>query len=285
MQTPAAMPSQHERIDQLEQRMDGMEGLEDVVEELRLQMEDISGCVYVLMRAMSNAPTGGSMDFSKARVPEPRSYGGARDAKEPDNFLFDIEQYFKAVKADSEESMTTLSPSNETLAPRTRVGNVRSFKVIANPRVGELTLLLPRAALVVVNTNLNLMWTRRRPPHQGANKPRNTISYFLCNGRHKIADCPQRHAFNATASLPKNASQGSESESESEEDSQSRQSSKASKTSGSRVDAFQMMNALEKKKTHGKGKKVVKSDKPSPPKQLVAPKEEDREEACLKKGV
>ncbi|XP_073098844.1 uncharacterized protein [Elaeis guineensis] len=37
------------------------------------------------------------------RAPEPRSYGGARDAKELENFLFNIEQYFRVVRPDSED--------------------------------------------------------------------------------------------------------------------------------------------------------------------------------------
>ncbi|KAK3006274.1 hypothetical protein RJ639_017474 [Escallonia herrerae] len=48
---------------------------------------------------------------SRLWVPEPKSYGGARDAMELENFLFDVEQYFRAIKVDSEEikvSMATM---------------------------------------------------------------------------------------------------------------------------------------------------------------------------------
>ena len=34
---------------------------------------------------------------------EPRHYGGACDAKEVENFLFDMDQYFQAVQAESED--------------------------------------------------------------------------------------------------------------------------------------------------------------------------------------
>ena len=45
-----------------------------------------------------------SVDRGKrAKVPEPKRYEGARDAKELENFLFDMEQYFRAVRTDSEE--------------------------------------------------------------------------------------------------------------------------------------------------------------------------------------
>lgn len=127
-------PTQRERIEFLEQRMDNMEAMaaslatleqrvydleqthgptqghdfEDVVTELRLEIEDLSGRVGVLTRAFGNAP-GGGMEFPRVRVPEPRAYGGARDAKELDHFLFDMEQYFKAVKAEAKEARVSMA--------------------------------------------------------------------------------------------------------------------------------------------------------------------------------
>ncbi|RZS23712.1 hypothetical protein BHM03_00056698, partial [Ensete ventricosum] len=38
------------------------------------------------------------------RAPEPQCYGGARDAKELKKILFDMEQYFRATRLDSEET-------------------------------------------------------------------------------------------------------------------------------------------------------------------------------------
>ena len=43
------------------------------------------------------------------QTPEPRSYGGARDAKELENFLFNIEQYFRVVRPDSEDTKIMLA--------------------------------------------------------------------------------------------------------------------------------------------------------------------------------
>ncbi|KAK3043695.1 hypothetical protein RJ639_000111 [Escallonia herrerae] len=53
-------------------------------------------------RAVVNTPTGGGKHSSRPRVLEPKSYEGARDAKEVENFLFDIEQYFRVIRVDSE---------------------------------------------------------------------------------------------------------------------------------------------------------------------------------------
>ncbi|KAK3011070.1 hypothetical protein RJ639_010745 [Escallonia herrerae] len=58
-----------------------------------------------------NTPAGGTEHSLRPRVPESKSYGGACDAKEVENFLFDIEQYFRAIKVDSEAikvSMATM---------------------------------------------------------------------------------------------------------------------------------------------------------------------------------
>ncbi|KAK3014831.1 hypothetical protein RJ639_008307 [Escallonia herrerae] len=46
---------------------------------------------------------------SRLRVPEPKRYGGARDAKELENFLFDVEQYFRAIRVDLEETMVLMA--------------------------------------------------------------------------------------------------------------------------------------------------------------------------------
>lgn len=133
MQAPTGMPTQRERIEALEAQVAGVDGFnatlalleervvileeareqtqgqgwEHAIAEMRLQLEELTGRVNLLTRAMGNTPTGGFYDASKPRVPEPRSYGGAREAKELDNFLFDMEQYFKAVKIDVEETKVT----------------------------------------------------------------------------------------------------------------------------------------------------------------------------------
>ncbi|XP_028062320.1 uncharacterized protein LOC114265704 [Camellia sinensis] len=104
-------------LDNLEQRVHDLEqthGLtqgqdwEDVVTELKLEIEDLSGRVGVLTRAFGNAHCGG-MEFPRVRVPEPRAYSGARHAKELNNFLFDMEQYFKAMKAEVKETRISMA--------------------------------------------------------------------------------------------------------------------------------------------------------------------------------
>ncbi|KAH7846518.1 hypothetical protein Vadar_014884 [Vaccinium darrowii] len=85
--------------------------------------------------------------------------------------------------------------------------------------------------------------------HQNAtNKGRSgTISCFLSQGPHRIADCPQKLALNALTSMSDQVSQASGSDSDGEEDARSWSSGKGSKASGSRVGAFHLVNAMEKK--------------------------------------
>lgn len=127
--------SNKERLDELEAQMTQIEGIADgmaqlgerlenveneygsLAEKINVLDEDMRGTMHVLqeqlgdlaakvnllMRAIGSAgPSVG--EGTKMRVPEPRAYRGARDAKELENFLFDMEQYFRAVRPDSEET-------------------------------------------------------------------------------------------------------------------------------------------------------------------------------------
>ena len=62
------------------------------------------------MRAIANqAPTGGAILVSKIKISEPKPLCGARDAKALENFIFDIEQYFKATNTNTEEAKVILA--------------------------------------------------------------------------------------------------------------------------------------------------------------------------------
>ena len=53
--------------------------------------------VALIRRALNNSSTG-DVAALKVKVPEPKSFNGSRNAKELENFLWDVEQYFKAAK-------------------------------------------------------------------------------------------------------------------------------------------------------------------------------------------
>ncbi|KAL0457789.1 UNVERIFIED_CONTAM: RNA-directed DNA polymerase [Sesamum latifolium] len=65
---------------------------------MRREMEQMSIQIGLLQRAVSNGPAVAHDAGARLRIPEPKAYNGARDAKEVENFLFDIEQYFLAAK-------------------------------------------------------------------------------------------------------------------------------------------------------------------------------------------
>ncbi|KAK2996660.1 hypothetical protein RJ639_026381 [Escallonia herrerae] len=73
------------------------------------KFQELQDRVELLSRAVVNTPVGGAEHSSRPRVPEPKSYGGARDAKELENFLFDIEQYFRAIRVDSEATKVSMA--------------------------------------------------------------------------------------------------------------------------------------------------------------------------------
>ncbi|KAK3025408.1 hypothetical protein RJ639_044663 [Escallonia herrerae] len=73
------------------------------------KFQELQDRVELLSRAVVNTPTGGAEHASRPGVLEPKSYGGARDAKEVENFLFDIEQYFRAIRVDSEATKVSMA--------------------------------------------------------------------------------------------------------------------------------------------------------------------------------
>ncbi|KAJ7968204.1 Senescence-specific cysteine protease sag39 [Quillaja saponaria] len=107
-----------ERVSSIDQSQAQLEGAVhtmrgEILEDMAI-MEDKLGelntKVNITMRAVGNDNHNLYAEGVRQRrmkVPEPRAFGGARDAKELENFLFDMEQYFRAVRMDSEEANVT----------------------------------------------------------------------------------------------------------------------------------------------------------------------------------
>ncbi|KAL0457829.1 UNVERIFIED_CONTAM: hypothetical protein Slati_0410100 [Sesamum latifolium] len=72
------------------------------IADMRRDMEHISIQIRLLQRAVSNAPVVAHDVGARLRILEPKAYSGARDAKEVENFLFDMEQYFLAANVEDE---------------------------------------------------------------------------------------------------------------------------------------------------------------------------------------
>ncbi|KAA0066231.1 senescence-specific cysteine protease sag39 [Cucumis melo var. makuwa] len=57
----------------------------------------------------SQVPVGGAAPVTKVKVPEPKPFCGVRDAKALENFIFDLEQYFKATNTVTDRAKVTLA--------------------------------------------------------------------------------------------------------------------------------------------------------------------------------
>ncbi|XP_062080659.1 uncharacterized protein LOC133785442 [Humulus lupulus] len=74
-------------------------------------MLEMNTKLNLTMMAVGNQPATGpvGMEYGRVKVPELRPYGGARDAKDLENFLFDMEHYFRVVRAESEDGKVAMA--------------------------------------------------------------------------------------------------------------------------------------------------------------------------------
>ncbi|KAH7663392.1 Acid proteases protein [Dioscorea alata] len=74
-------------------------GLDTKVTKLEAELKDSKEELVLCRKAIAQAPSGTPVSPSPSRVdvPKPKLYGGSRNAKELDNFLWSLEQYFKAL--------------------------------------------------------------------------------------------------------------------------------------------------------------------------------------------
>ncbi|KAJ7975820.1 Retrotransposon protein, putative, Ty3-gypsy subclass [Quillaja saponaria] len=107
-----------ERVSSIDQSQAQLEGAVhtmrgEILEDMAIMKDELGELntkVNITMRAVGNDnhnPYAEGVGQRRMKVLEPRAFGGARDAKELENFLFDMEQYFRAVRMDSEEAKVT----------------------------------------------------------------------------------------------------------------------------------------------------------------------------------
>jgi len=90
----------------LAERMEGIcEETEFLRDDVKAFAENMDADLMVLKRAIGGMPAGGEAP-SKLRVPEPKPFTSTRSAKELENFLWDMEQYFRAARIPEEERVT-----------------------------------------------------------------------------------------------------------------------------------------------------------------------------------
>ncbi|EOY08508.1 Uncharacterized protein TCM_022987 [Theobroma cacao] len=81
----------------------------DALSTLQYEIRELKTQVNLLVITVGNA-SGRSRDRGEmAKVSKPKRYEGVRNAKELENFLFDMEQYFRAVCTESEEDKMAMA--------------------------------------------------------------------------------------------------------------------------------------------------------------------------------
>ena len=90
-----------ERMESFHDRMRGM------IEEFEKQIRSLEGEIVLLMRVVvQGTPTAADPPPAKVRVPEPKPFGCAQNAKDLENFLWDMKQYFIAARIPVGEQVT-----------------------------------------------------------------------------------------------------------------------------------------------------------------------------------
>ncbi|XP_075108797.1 uncharacterized protein LOC107762620 [Nicotiana tabacum] len=94
---------QQERADDLahqQHEADRLTAMQQTINDLTDKLNVVNAALQSLLRE-GNHHIRGAADLApipqKLKIPEPKPYDGSRDAKEVENFIFDIEQYFDAV--------------------------------------------------------------------------------------------------------------------------------------------------------------------------------------------
>ena len=77
-----------------------------VKEDLNLTLQTLQEDVAVLKKAVLRTSPRTTDASPKVRVPEPKGFDGARSAKELENFLWDMEQFFRAAQVADEEKVS-----------------------------------------------------------------------------------------------------------------------------------------------------------------------------------
>ncbi|KAK1393600.1 hypothetical protein POM88_012656 [Heracleum sosnowskyi] len=77
--------------------------------------------IAILKRVVAGSSLGAVDTYSKPKIPEPKAFGGSHSAKELENFMWDMEQYFKAAHIRNGEQVTITKIEEE---PVVRVGSM-----------------------------------------------------------------------------------------------------------------------------------------------------------------
>ncbi|KAL0442639.1 UNVERIFIED_CONTAM: hypothetical protein Slati_1986600 [Sesamum latifolium] len=140
------------------------------IADMRRDMEHMSIQIGLLQRAVSNTPVVTHDVGARLRIPEPKAYGGARNAKEVENFLFDMEQYFLAANVEDEARKVSIATmyltSDAKLWWRTKYSEIQANQV----RLDTWALLREaiRVQFFPENVEYNTRQALRKLEHTGS---------------------------------------------------------------------------------------------------------------------
>ncbi|KAA0061803.1 senescence-specific cysteine protease sag39 [Cucumis melo var. makuwa] len=81
---------------------------------VRNEIADVNARLNLTMRAMANqASAEGAILVSGVKIPKPKPFCGARDAKALENYIFDLKQYFKATNIVTKVTLATMHLSED----------------------------------------------------------------------------------------------------------------------------------------------------------------------------
>ncbi|TYK30023.1 uncharacterized protein E5676_scaffold587G00330 [Cucumis melo var. makuwa] len=87
-----------------------LEDFRATLDVVRNEIADVNTRLNLITRVMTNQGSGeGAIPVSKIKILKPRTFCGARDAKALKNFIFNLEQYFKATNTVTKEAKVTLA--------------------------------------------------------------------------------------------------------------------------------------------------------------------------------
>ena len=94
----------------LDEKVEGWQAsLEERLAVAAEKMQTLEEELALFRRVLGRLPSNDENPPSKIRVPDPKPFGGNRDAKELENFVWDVEQYFKASKVPGAEQVSLAS--------------------------------------------------------------------------------------------------------------------------------------------------------------------------------
>ncbi|KAG8373314.1 hypothetical protein BUALT_Bualt11G0011100 [Buddleja alternifolia] len=152
-----------------------------------MKLDAVNVEISVLKRATGSVVSGDGGPSSKLRMPDPKSFGGERSAKELENFLWDMETYFQVARVSDAEKVSMAIRGSETKQRSTGNG------------AGNFT-----------KGDSKNQETHDEKTPTSANKPRKGC--FICGSLdHRMRDCPKRERLNALmADTNKDASESAE---------------------------------------------------------------------------